>query len=116
MPSPDLLYSIARFDVSERPLQIRAAVPDGTYWSLSFYGANTDNFWTINDRQAHSKQVEIVLMGPGAPRSHQPGQGTLVVSPTNTGVVIARSLVKDEAKLGNLIATQRQMACQTVGR
>ena len=29
-PSPDLLYSICVYDVSEKPLRITATVPDGT--------------------------------------------------------------------------------------
>jgi uncharacterized membrane protein len=115
MPSPDLLYSILAFDLSEGPLQIRARVPDDTYWSLSFYGANTDNFWTINDRQAPSKQVDLVLVGPGEARPNA-GQGAPVVSPTRTGVVIARTLVKDGARLDDLVRTQKQAHCRTLER
>src|SRR5215207_9462863 len=43
-PSPDLLYSACVYDVSRHALRIRATLP-GTYWSISFFANNTDNFF-----------------------------------------------------------------------
>jgi uncharacterized membrane protein len=104
-PSPDLLYSICVFDVSAKPLRITAPVPD-TYWSISFYQTNTDNFYVLNDRQAKSKRVDILLVGPGMGVPH--AENTLVVvAPTNKGVFLLRSLIEDEDKLGDLIKIQK---------
>jgi len=109
-PSPDLLYSICVYDVSEKPLRITATVPD-TYWSISFYQTNTDNFYVLNDRQAKSNPVNIVLVGPGmaAPRAEN---AQVVVAPTNKGVFLLRSLIENEDKLGDLINTQRLATCR----
>lgn len=48
MPSPDILYSPCRFDLSKADLLITVKVPNFTYWSASFYAINTDNFFTVN--------------------------------------------------------------------
>lgn len=108
-PSPDLLYSICVYDVSEKPLRITAPVPD-TYWSISFYQTNTDNFYVINDRQVNSSTLDVVLVGPDmvVPRVENV---QVVVAPTNKGVFLLRSLIEDENKLGDLIKIQRLATC-----
>lgn len=109
-PSPDLLYSICVYDVGEKPLRITAPVPD-TYWSISFYQTNTNNFYVINDRQAKSNPVDIVLVGPdmAVPRVEN---AQVVVAPTDKGVFLLRSLIKDEDKLGDLIKIQKLATCR----
>ena len=109
-PSPDLLYSACGFDVSEKPLKIIAPVPD-TYWSVSFFASNTDNFFVLNDRQARSKRVEILLVGPGA-SPPKPGRARVIVSPTDQGVIIFRMLIMDEDKISDLVRVQRQATCK----
>ena len=112
-PSPDLLYSVCRYDVSEAPLRITAEVPH-TYWSLSCFASNTDNFFVINDRQVTSNPVEMVLVGPG--RSYrEPANTRVVVAPTARGVVLIRMLITDEAKINDLIRIQRQAFCNSLG-
>ena len=108
-PSPDLLYSLCIYDVSEKPLRITAPVPD-TYWSLSFYQTNTDNFYVINDRQAKTNPVEIVLVGP---KMEVPNvtNAELVVAPTEKGIFLLRSLIMDEDKLADLIRIQKMARC-----
>jgi len=77
-PSPDFLYSVCAYDVSKAPLRIRASVPD-TYWSLSFYASNTDNFFVISDREVKANPVDVLLVGPGG--SHEnPGNAQVVTS------------------------------------
>jgi len=104
-PSPDLLYSICVYDVSEKPLWIAAPVPD-TYWSISFYQTNTDNFYVLNDRQANSNPVNMVLVGPDM-AVPQIDNAQVVVAPTNQGIFLLRSLIEDEKKLGQLMKIQK---------
>ena len=109
-PSPDLLYSACVYDVSKEGLRFTAPVPD-TYWSLSFFASNTDNFFVVNDRGVKSKQVKILLVGSHT--SYQdPGDAQVVVSPTNKGVAIFRILIKDEDRLNDLIQVQKQTTCR----
>ena len=109
-PSPDLLYSLCVYDVAEKALRISVPVPD-TYWSISFYQTNTDNFYVLNDRQAKSNPVEIVLVGPDM--TVPPVENAqVVVAPTNKGVFLLRSLIKDEDKLGDFIKIQKLAKCR----
>lgn len=111
-PSPDLLYSACPFDISEKPLRISAPVPD-TYFSISGYASNTDNFFAINDRQAKSGRIEIILVKKG--KSYVVKSGAKIIeSPSNQGAILYRTLIKDESKLGELIKFQKQATCESV--
>jgi uncharacterized membrane protein len=113
MPSPDLLYSIIGFDLNEGPLHIFAPFPQDTYWSLSFYSTNTVNYFTINDRQAKTNPLEIVLVPDGAAVTAPPN-ALLIESPSKRGVVLARFLIKDTNRLADLIAVQQQMRSEVL--
>ena len=110
MPSPDLLYSIIGFDLSKGPLHINAPIPPDTYWSIAFYSTNTVNFLTINDRQARTNPLEIVLVPEDSTASVHPN-ALVVASPSKKGVVLARFLITDNNRLADLIAVQKQMRC-----
>jgi uncharacterized membrane protein len=109
-PSPDLLYSICVYDVGEKPLRITATVPD-TYWSISFYQTNTDNFYVLNDRQSKSNPVDIVLVGPDTPVPRVEN-AIIVVAFTEKGVFLLRSLITDEKKVDDLIKKQKLATCR----
>jgi uncharacterized membrane protein len=113
MPSPDLLYSIIGFDLSEGPLHIVTPIPPDTYWSVAFYSTDTVNYFTINDRQAKTNPLKIVLTTEGTPVPAPPN-ALVVVSPTKRGVVLARYLIKDDDRLADLIAVQKQMTCRVL--
>jgi len=111
-PSPDLLYSACAYDVSKAPLRISALVPD-TYWSLSFFASNTDNFFVINDREVKANPVNILLVGPGTSYKN-PGSALVVTSPSNRGVAVIRILIADEDRIEELTKMQRQASCSPV--
>lgn len=109
-PSPDLLYSACVYDVSKVALRFMAPVPD-TYWSLSFFASNTDNFFVVNDRGVKSKVVKLLLVGSNTSYT-DPGDAQVVVSPTNKGVALFRILIKDEDRVNDLIQVQKQATCR----
>ena len=111
-PSPDLLYSVCAYDVSKVPLRISASVPD-TYWSLSFFASNTDNFFVINDLEVKTNPVDILLVGPGVSYKN-PGNAKVVTSPSNRGVALIRILITDENRIEELTKIQRQASCSPV--
>ena len=108
-PSPDLLYSVCAYDVSKAPLRISASVPD-TYWSLSFFASNTDNFFVINDREVQANPADILLVGP-AMSYKNPGNAQVVTSPSSRGVALIRILITDENSIEELTEIQRQDSC-----
>ena len=109
MPSPDLLYSICAYDVSEGPLRITSPVPN-SYWSLSVYADNTDNFLVINDAQAGGLEVDLILADAGAVVDN-PERMPVINAKTPTGVVLMRSLITSEDDLAYLDALRRQARC-----
>lgn len=109
-PSPDLLYSICAFDLSDGPVRITADVPRDTYWSVSMFAANTDNFFVLNDRQAASGHVDLVLAAVGTTVDVPPG-ALRVDAPSTRGLVLSRTLVADEARLEEFDASRRRFTC-----
>lgn len=111
-PSPDLIYTVCVFDVSEAPLRVTSPVPD-TYWSLSFFAANSDNFFVLNDRQAGAGPVEIVLAAEGqaVPEGANPKGAPVVTAPSETGIVLFRTLIASDARFEALDALRREAVC-----
>ncbi len=115
-PSPDLLYSVCAFDVSDGPVRVSATVPPDTYWSVALFAADTDNFYALNDRQvargagANGRQVELVLAAPGTAVEVPPG-ATRIDTPTAQGLVLTRTLITDESRLATLDAARRAFRC-----
>lgn len=111
-PSPDILYSVCIYDVSQKPLLFTCKIPDG-YWSLSFYGDNTDNFFVINDRQTKTDPVNILLVDKN---SNVTGYENAVVvrAATDKGLAVVRMIVPDENALPGLIEVQKQASCRQV--
>ena len=114
MPSPDLLYSIILYDVSQNPLRITAKVPE-TYWSVSFYALNTDNYYIVNNKQAKSNPVELLLVGKNKP-CPDPGNAQVVVAPSDRGIVLFRLFITEEKSLPDLVKIQKQASCREEGR
>ena len=113
MPSPDLLYSACAFDLRQHPLLVDAVVPDG-YWSISAFSSATDNFFVQNDSVVTDPRVKNrrprYLFTADASWPDDP-ERTVVRSPTPTGVILFRILVRDRKDLAALEAIQKQAVC-----
>jgi uncharacterized membrane protein len=108
-PSPDLLYTACVYDVSDRPVRLTSPVPD-TYWSLSAFAANTDNFFVVNDRQVRNKRIEIILTA--SEDLVVEGGQPVIVAPSTRGIVLFRSLVPTEEAATEVDALRRQANCE----
>ena len=105
-PSPDLAYSSAVFDVSERPLHV--VVPlSAPYTSLSGFATNTDNFFAVNDLAAGGHAIDVVLVGPGTKREGLEGS-RLIESPTDRGVLLVRRVVPEARAFAAIDAVRQQ--------
>lgn len=105
-PSPDLLYTACVFDLSKGPLHITAPVQDG-YVSVSGFGADSSNFFAVNDRNTPAaadggKRFDLLLTRDASVRA--PAGARVIVSPSTRGLVLFRSLIPDDAALPALIA------------
>lgn len=110
LPSPDLLYSVCSFDVSKGPLRVRANPQLPHYWSIALYAANSDNFFVINDRQARDKPVDLWLVSSAANASSAPvpAGSTLVLTPSDQGFLLMRTLVADYAREAAVVEPARR--------
>lgn len=118
--SPDILYSVCVFDVSERPLVIETPWPaDGNYASVSFYDARTNNFAVMSDRDAGGAPSSRILLQsdgsdavtpvtlPGYDADHD----RLVLAPTATGLVLYRRVIDAETDMDAVQAERRGFVC-----
>jgi uncharacterized membrane protein len=113
-PSPDLLYSVCIYDVSKNPLRITTGAPQGTYWSVSLFADNTDNFYVFNDKQAQDKSATILLIGQGQQLPPQDGSMTVISAPSSKGVVLFRTLINDDARLAEIDLQRREARCDVI--
>jgi uncharacterized membrane protein len=118
-PSPDLLYSICVYDLSAANGAVRVSTHDApaTYWSVSVFDADTNNFHTLNDQQAKTGSADFVLVAAGT--SAEAGRLPVVAAPTNRGIVLFRTLVSDETYIAEIDAARHYAACEpykTAGR
>ena len=110
MPSPDLLYSVCAYDLSDGPVRITANPQLQNYWSIALYSANSDNFFVRNDRQAQGKPVDLWLVSDTG-ESYQkniPSGAEVVVSPSRSGFLLMRVLTTDYAKEQALVEPARR--------
>jgi uncharacterized membrane protein len=114
-PSPDLLYAACLYDVSQHPLLLESDVPD-TYWSLSLFAANSDNFFAVNDQQIQTRHPRYVLAQEAKPAGLPADLAGLpvIVAPTGRGVVLFRNLVLDPDVMTDAAAAQRSARCTPI--
>jgi hypothetical protein len=93
--------------VSREPIRLTAKVPTDTYWSLSCFQQNTDNYFVVNDRQIKSNPVEIVLARQGR-QLPDVGSAQVVFSPTDRGILLIRHLLTSDDKYQQLADIQKQ--------
>jgi uncharacterized membrane protein len=107
-PSPDLLYSDCPYDLSKGALRITATVPPNTYWSVSAFDSRTDNFFVLDDRDVNGA-VDFVLIAKGM--TANAGALPVVISPTQHGVLLFRTLIDDEKHFATLDKSRRNARC-----
>ncbi len=107
-PSPDLLYSSCVYDLSNGPVRVTASGMPDTYWSVSLFDADTDNFYVLNDRQAKAGAVDFTIVDAHADRVPR---GTVVHSPTRRGLVLFRTLIDDDRRLAEIDKARRRARC-----
>ncbi|MEY4134373.1 MAG: hypothetical protein RL386_723 [Bacteroidota bacterium] len=110
--NPDILTSFGFYDVSDQPVRIHCEVPAGiSYWSLSLYGWNTDNYFVLNNKQLQGTNVDLVIAGKHHKYTPLPGE-IAVAPPGNKGVVLVRIIVRDRNNSGELsaVSTVQKMA------
>jgi uncharacterized membrane protein len=108
-PSPDRLYSICVYDLNAANGAVRVSTHDmpNSYWSVSVFDADTNNFYALNDRQAKTGATDFLLVARGASATGLP----VITAPTSRGIVLFRTLIDDEHRLAEIDAARRHADC-----
>lgn len=111
-PSPDLLYSTCVYDLDAAGgvLRVHAQGMPQTYWSVSAFDINTNNFFVLNDRVAKNGTVDFLLIAPGAFVDNT--KLPVVIAPTRRGIVLFRTLINDETRFADIDRARRSAACE----
>lgn len=111
-PSPDLLYSTCPYDLSKGPLEVRATIPHDTYWSVSAFDDDTNNWYVLDDRQTEHSKLDLVVQSPDHDKEVAATEHRLVVtSPTRRGLILIRTLINDDDRLDAIDRTRRLATC-----
>ena len=112
--SPDLAYAACAWDVGKGPVRIRVAGATD-YASLSLYGANTDNFFSLNDRTMGPDGSEIILIARGARPPAGVDPARIVIAPSRRGLALDRRLAPTaEAFAKADVARRAGDVCETL--
>jgi len=111
-PSADLLYSILCYDISQHPLRVTATLSE--YSSISGFSMNSDNFFVIDDNQAKSNPIEVVLISKGMTYQDTTGKAYVITAPSSKGILMIGAVVISQADLPNLTQIQKQATAEPV--
>ena len=109
-PSPDLAYSICVLDLSKTPVRITVPLT-APYTSVALYGSNTDNYFVRNDSESGSKDVDVVVVGPGVAKPEVPAGVDVIEAPSARGIMLVRRVVEDPAALPAIDAVRQKSTC-----
>ena len=111
-PSPDLLYSVCAYDATYSPVVITSKVLD-SYWAMSFYASNSDNYAIINDLDIADDDVKVYLFGPNS-KPTKITDGYAIFSPSNKGVMLIRRFLGNESNIDELYENQETLTCDSL--
>ncbi|MBS0241927.1 MAG: DUF1254 domain-containing protein [Proteobacteria bacterium] len=115
---PDVRLAVCRYDVSDGPVAITAALPDKG-WTLGLYTKAGDNFYVLPAQETKSGELTMTLIPPGE-RSFSLltlGGRTAITSvsqvevPESTGFAVIRAPVRGRAFAGEIEATLKRAGC-----
>ncbi len=115
-PSPDQLYSACAYDLSEGPVIFEGTAPTDSYWSLSFFAHNSDNYFVVNDRELPDKSFRYVLVREGEPAPDDAPEDRVIRSPSRTGIVLQRVFIDKDERAGELDAQRKSAVCVPAAR
>lgn len=115
-PSPDIVYATCPYDLSKGPLRVTAPVIHTSYWSVSAFDANTNNFFVKNDQQTPAASIELVVVARGQawPKLDAAVERVILFSPSEKGLILFRAVIDDDKHIPAIEAALHQARCGTV--
>lgn len=118
-PSPDILYSVCPYDLSDGPLRLTVPWPDdGSYASVSFYDADTNNFAVISDRDRDPAGRNAILLVGGSRIASLPSyrledDEQIVLSFSSRGLALYRRVVMGGTTVEQADQEREAFSCQS---
>ena len=84
-----------------------------TYWAMSFYASNSDNYAIINDMDINSDNVKVYLFGPNS-KPTKINDGYAIFSPSNKGAVLIRRFLGNESNIDELYKNLDSLTCDSL--
>ena len=110
-PSPDILYSLCLFDLSDGPLLVQSRWPsDGAYASISLYDAQTNNFFTVSD-SSQPRQAVLWLQAPDDDAASAPDGVIPVQARSTRGMVLYRRILDSSSSFGRADVERQSFLC-----
>ena len=108
-PSPDLLYSICVFDLTDGPVLVDVPPIPGHYWSVSVFDARTDVAAVRSDRDTGGGPARLALTAraQSAPAGYEP-----VALEHARGIAVIRVLVSGEDDYHAVDPLRNQATCR----
>ncbi len=120
-PTPHAMVSSCIYDLHKKTLRIRAKIPDGVYWSITFFARNQDCYFTLNDlkaKQKYGQDIEIILKKRGV--SYKKKKDEIIVSAprfSNKGLILIRIIMmdpSDKEEIKRIANIQREVTTEVL--
>ncbi len=112
-PSPDQIYSACVYDLGDGPVRFTGSIPE-SYWSLSMFAHNSDNFFVVNDAQIGEQTYDYVLIKKGELAPEGVPTERVITSPSTTGIALVRMFIDRDDRLAALDRVRQQGACRSL--
>lgn len=115
--SPDMRYAACRYDASEGPVAVKAALP-GLGWAISLHSADGDNFFLLTGQEGRRTELSLLLVPQGdefvpLPRDVSAVQNLAQVNlPTRQGLIMIRAPLPAAAYRAEVEADLARATCQ----
>ena len=115
---PAMAHSVCRFSLAKGPIRIKAELPDN-YWSIALYDRNGLNVYSLNDRAAEQKPVDILIATAeqiAQLRENPPEDFEDIVIidwPGRQGFAILKAFVPERSMTAEIEAALGTARCQT---
>jgi uncharacterized membrane protein len=109
--SPDLAYTTCVLDLSDGPVRIFVGKGQD-YVSAAFYGANTDNVFTLNDRNIGPAGARILVQAKGKQVQAQRGE-VVVTLPSKRGLLLVRRLAPNSEVVTRVLNERALDSCSS---
>jgi uncharacterized membrane protein len=113
---PEMIEAVCRFSLADRPLRVRAALPDD-FWSIAVFDRRGRNVYSLNDRAAEGSDLDLIVLTPvqlAKLKTDPPASldtAIVVELDLSEGFVLLRAFVSGPAYAPGIVAALKEADC-----